>query len=71
MPMKEASFTAVSAHRRREIAALSCVCDQTVRRYFAGLPIRSTSRARIEMALPVLATERTVERVLRDGGARV
>jgi len=58
---------ALSPHEARRIAAEACVHDATVRRYFARLPIRSTTRARIEAALNRLALARPEPGV--NGGA--
>ncbi|MFO0692927.1 MAG: hypothetical protein U0230_05175 [Polyangiales bacterium] len=41
----------LSAHEIRVVAVTACVCERTVRRYFASLPVRSTCKARIEQAL--------------------
>jgi hypothetical protein len=40
-----------TAHEIRQVAVAAICCGATVRRYFAGQPVRSTSRARIEEAL--------------------
>ena len=41
----------LSGHDARRIAAEAAVWDGTVRRYFKGLPVRSTCVARIEEAI--------------------
>ncbi len=41
----------LSAHDVRVVAVTACVCERTVRRYLAKLPVRSTCKARIEQAL--------------------
>jgi hypothetical protein len=46
-----------TAHEIRQIAVAAICCGATVRRYFAGLPVRSTSRARIDQALESLGLE--------------
>lgn len=43
-----------SAHDRIRLAAEAAVCPATVRKFFSGRPIRSTSKARIERALRFL-----------------
>lgn len=47
----------MSPHEARRIAVAACVCERTVRRYFRGLAVRSTCRARIDEALKNLGLE--------------
>lgn len=44
----------LTAHDRRRLAVAACADTETVRRWEFGLPIRSTSRARIEAASAAL-----------------
>jgi hypothetical protein len=59
----------ISPHDARRIAAEAIVHDSTVRRYFAGLAIRSTCRARIDAALKRLGLPEPQPRE-SSGGAR-
>jgi DNA-binding LacI/PurR family transcriptional regulator len=52
----------ISPHDLRRIAATGVLFPRTVERFYKGLPVRSTTRARIEQAarelgLPLPATE--------------
>ncbi len=49
--MRDDHRSSLSPHQARQIAAEAAVHDSTVRRYFAGLTIRSTCRARFDAAL--------------------
>lgn len=44
----------LSAHDRLRLAAEAAVCPATIRKFFSGGTIRSTSKARIERALRAL-----------------
>ncbi len=52
----------LTPHEARRIAAEAIVHDSTVQRYFAGRPIRSTCRARIDAALKRLGLQEPIAR---------
>ena len=55
--MKPNEDSRLSPHEARRIAVEAICCERTVRRFFAGLPVRSTCRARIDEALKSLGLE--------------
>lgn len=58
--MKRHEANHLTPHEARRIAVEACVCERTVRRYFCGLPVRSTCLARIDAALTTLGLEQSV-----------
>ena len=61
-----------NAHNRTRIAAAGMVSIAAVRRYFAGLPVRSTTVARVRCAIALLGLPDREERQLdaNPGGQR-
>ena len=66
--MKPHEAEYLTPHEARRIAVEACVCERTVRRFVAGLPIRSTCRARIAGALKALGLE-ALSPDLRESGS--
>ncbi len=59
----------LNAHEERRVAVAATCDPRTVRRYFAGRPIRPTSAARIRAALAALAIRDPQQRAAEENAA--